>query len=175
MFERFTRGARDAVERAQDEARELGSPQIGTAEMLLGVAAGDGPGARALAAHGAGYQALRERIVSDGLDGAALAAIGIDLDEIRRRAEESFGPGALERRRRRRGSHVSFDPQGKKALELALREAIAAGDKEIDDGHVLLGLLREGGIAAVLRAAGAEPAVLRDALSPAGSRRGRGG
>jgi ATP-dependent Clp protease ATP-binding subunit ClpA len=174
MFERFTRGARDAVERAQDEARELGSPQIGTAEMLLGVAGGDGPGARALAAHGAGYEALRERIVSGGLDGAALAAIGIDLDEIRRRAEENFGPGALERRPRRRGSHVPFDPRGKKALELALREAIAAGDKRIDDGHVLLGLLREGGIAAVLRAAGAEPAALREALSPAGSRRGRG-
>ena len=174
MFERFTRGAREAVERAQDEAREIGSPEIGTAEMLLGVAGGDGPGARVLAANGAGYDALRERVVSGGLDGAALAAIGIDLEEIRRRAEANFGPGALDRRRRPRGSHVPFNPQGKKALELALREAIAAGDKRIDDGHVLLGLLREGGIASVLRGVGAEPAALRAALSPAASRRGRG-
>ncbi len=173
MFERFTRGAREAVERAQDEARAIGSPEIGTAEMLLGVAGGNGPGARVLAAHGAGYDALRERVVTGGLDGEALAAIGIDLEEIRRRAEENFGPGALERRRRPRGSHVPFNAQGKKALELALREAIAAGDKAIDDGHVLLGLLREGGVAALLRAVGAEPAVLRDALSPAASRRGR--
>ena len=31
------------------------------------------------------------------VDAEALAAIGIDLDEIKRRIEESFGPGALER------------------------------------------------------------------------------
>ena len=174
MFERFTRGAREAVERAQEEARAIGSPEIGTAEMLLGVAGGSGPGARVLAAHGAGYDALRARVVSGGLDGEALAAIGIDLDEIRRRAEANFGPGALERKRRPRGGHVPFSAQGKKALELGLREAIAAGDKRIGDEHVLLGLLREGGAAAVLRAVGAEPAALRAALTPAASRRGRG-
>jgi hypothetical protein len=33
------------------------------------------------------------------LDAEALAAIGIDLDEVRRRVEETFGPGALERTR----------------------------------------------------------------------------
>jgi len=31
------------------------------------------------------------------LDADALASIGIDLDEVRRRVEEAFGPGALER------------------------------------------------------------------------------
>ena len=175
MFERFTRVARDAVERAQDEARALGSPRIGTAEMLLGVAGGDGTGARVLADHGAPYAALRERVVSGELDGEALAAIGIDLEEIRRRAEANFGPGALERKRRPRGSHVPFTSEAKKALELALREAIAAGDKRVGDEHVLLGLLREGGAATVLRAVGAEPAAVREALSPAASRRGRGG
>jgi ATP-dependent Clp protease ATP-binding subunit ClpA len=174
MFERFTRGAREAVERAQDEARAIGSPKIDTGEMLLGVAGGDGPGARVLADHGASYQALRERVAGGGLDGEALAAIGIDLDEIRRRAEDDFGPGALERRRRPRGSHVPFSGSGKKALELALREAIDRGDKEIGDEHVLLGLLREGGVERLLRAVGADPAALRAALSPAGSRRARG-
>ena len=174
MFERFTRGAREAVERAQDEARAIGSPKIDTGEMLLGVAGGDGPGARVLADHGASYQALRERVAGGGLDGEALAAIGIDLEEIRRRAEDNFGPGALERRRRPRGSHVPFSGRGKKALELALREAIDRGDKEIGDEHVLLGLLREGGVERLLRAVGADPAALRAALSPAGSRRARG-
>ena len=142
--------------------------------MLLGVAGGDGPGARALAAQGATYDALRGRVVSGGLDGDALASIGVDLDEIRRRAEANFGPGALERGRRARDGYVPFTPGAKKALELALREAIAAGDKEIGDEHVLLGVLREGGAEALLRSTGAEPAVLRDALSPAVSRRGRG-
>jgi hypothetical protein len=33
------------------------------------------------------------------LDAEALAAIGIDLDEVRRRVEESFGPEALDRTR----------------------------------------------------------------------------
>jgi ATP-dependent Clp protease ATP-binding subunit ClpA len=174
MFERFTKGAREAVERAQDEARAIGSGKIDTGEMLLGVAGGHGPGARVLADHGASYEALRDRVATGALDGEALAAIGVDLDEIRRRAEENFGPGALERHRRPRGSHVPFSPQGKKALELALREAIAAGDKEIDDGHVLLGLLREGGVERLLRAVGADPAALRAALSPAASRRARG-
>lgn len=175
MFERFTRGAREAVERAQDEARAIHSERIGTAEMLLGVAGGDGPGARVLAEQGATYEALRLRVASGELDGEALAAIGVDLDAIRRRAEEHFGPGALERKRRPRGSHVPFTQQGKKALELALREAIDAGDKQIDDGHVLLGVLREGSANRLLQSVGAEPATLRAALSPEASRRGPGG
>ena len=174
MFERFTKSARESVVQAQAEARALGLEHVGPEELLLGVAGGDGPGARVLAENGAGYEALRARVATGAIDGEALAAIGVDLDEIRRRAEENFGPGALERHRRPRGSHVPFSPQGKKALELALREAIAAGDKEIDDGHVLLGLLREGGVAKLLRAVGADPAALRAALSPAGSRRARG-
>jgi hypothetical protein len=39
------------------------------------------------------------------LDTDALAAIGIDLDEVRRRIDAAFGPGALYRTRaaRRRG------------------------------------------------------------------------
>ena len=175
MFERFSKSAREVVERAQLEARTLGRERIDADVMLLGVAGGDGRAAQVLAEHGATQRALRQRAASGGLDSAALAAIGIDLDEIRRRAEASFGPGALERGRRARHGYVPFTPGAKKALELSLREAIAAGENQIADEHVLLGLLREGGADALLRSVGAEPAVLRDALSPAGSRRGRGG
>ena len=175
MFERFTKSARETVERAQAEARAAGSDCIGTAEILLGVAGGGGRGAQVLADHGATARALRSRLASGGLDSAALASIGIDLDEIRRRAEASFGPGALERGRRARGGHVPFTPQAKKALELSLREAIANGDKEIADEHVLLGVLREGGANDLLRSVGVDPALLREELSPAASRRGRGG
>ena len=175
MFERFTKSAREVVVRAQTESRELGHERIGTGDLLLGVAAGDGRAARVLAEHGATREALRAQAAGAAIDGDALAAIGIDLDEIRRRAEASFGPGALERGRRARGGHIPFMPEAKKALELALREAIAAGDREIGAEHVLLGLMREGGASALLQAVGADPAAVREALSPAGSRRGRGG
>jgi ATP-dependent Clp protease ATP-binding subunit ClpA len=174
MFQRFSKGARDVVERAQEEAHAAGSPHVGAVEMLLGVAGGDGRAARVLAEHGATREKLRPRAMAGTLDADALAAIGIDLDEIRRRAEASFGPGALERGRRTGGGFVPITPEGKKALELALREAVAAGDREIGDVHVLLGVLREGGADALLRSVWADPAALREALSPAGSRRGRG-
>jgi ATP-dependent Clp protease ATP-binding subunit ClpA len=174
MFERFTKSSREVVERAQAEASALGRERIDAEVLLLGVAGGESRAARVLAEHGATHRALRERAASGGLDGRALAAIGIDLDEIRRRAEESFGPGALERGRRARSGHRPFTAGAKKALELSLREALAAGDNAIGPEHVLLGVLREGGAEGLLRSVGAEPAVLRDELSPAASRRARG-
>ena len=175
MFERFTKSAREVVVRAQLEARTLGRERIDADVMLLGVAGGESRAAQGLAEHGATREALREHAASGALDAEALATIGIDLEEIRRRAEASFGAGALERGRRARERYVPFTPGAKKALELALREAIAAGEREIGDAHVLLGLLREGGANDLLRSVGAEPAALREALSPAESRRGRGG
>ena len=45
----------------------------------------------------------RARAKPPALDADALATIGIDLDEVRRRVEEAFGPGALERTRAARG------------------------------------------------------------------------
>ena len=175
MFERFTKSAREVVVRAQAVSRELGHGRIGTGDLLLSVASGEDRAARVLAEHGATREALRAQAAGAAIDGEALAAIGIDLEEIRRRAEESFGPGALERGRRTRDGYVPFTPGAKKALELSLREAIAAGDREISDEHVLLGVLRQGDANELLRSVGAEPVALRDALSPAGSRRGRGG
>ena len=96
-------------------------------------------------------------------DANALRAIGIDLDEVRRRVEEAFGPGALERRaraRRRRWrsrkcegvpAHISFTPRAKKVLELAAREARHLGQDYLGTEHMLLGLVREReGVAAQL-------------------------
>jgi ATP-dependent Clp protease ATP-binding subunit ClpA len=78
-------------------------------------------------------------------DGAALASIGIDLDEVRRQVEEAFGPGALDRtmaaRGGRRRGHTPFDRSAKKVLELALREAIALHHNYIGTEHLLLGML----------------------------------
>jgi ATP-dependent Clp protease ATP-binding subunit ClpA len=172
MFERFTDPARAAVVGAQSQARGLGHHWIGTEHLLLAVLARpDSPVARALQDLGITEDAVRARVLAEvGAgpvdDAAALADLGIDLDAVRRRAEERFGPGALDpsgttRRRgrhvlgRRRhcpegspGGHIPFSPRAKKSLELALRESLAAGCREIREQHLVLGIVRSDGLAA---------------------------
>ena len=98
---------------------------------------------------------VEREIGTGGIDGDALASIGIDLDEVRRRAEESFGPGALDFQPGacREPGRVPFTPRSKKSLELALREAQACGDEFIGSEHLLLGIARvEDGVGARLLA-----------------------
>ena len=103
MFERFTTQARSVVTLAQQEGRKLGRPNIGTQHVLLGIRATPSTAAaRALAALG-----IRERDVRDDVrrldrdrsafsdqDADALRSVGIDLDEVRRTVEQTFGSGA---------------------------------------------------------------------------------
>jgi ATP-dependent Clp protease ATP-binding subunit ClpA len=165
MFNRFTREARAVVERAQEEAAALGHDHIGTEHLLLGVAAGGGlPPSLGLE-----HAALKAAVDGSAqqLDADALAAIGIDLDAVRRAVEESFGPGALSGRRRRGGGgHRPICPKAKKALELSLREALALGDRQIGSDHILLGMTRDPdtGAARALAACGSTPAALRAAV-----------
>ncbi|MEH1128668.1 Clp protease N-terminal domain-containing protein [Micromonospora sp. CPCC 206061] len=100
-------------------------------------------------------------------DADALRSIGIDLDAIRSKIEETFGEGALDqphvceeprrglfRRQPRQAhggspGHIPFTPRAKKVLELALREALHLKHSYIGTEHILLGLIREGeGLAA---------------------------
>ena len=148
MFERFTVDARVAVQLAQEEARRLGHGFIGCEHLLLGLAAVPNGSAReSLDAFGLGLDDLRERVAimvgSPELDAEALASLGIDLDEVRRATEASFGPGALDRRPGKcgPGGHIPFTPRAKKALELSLRAALKMKSHEITTGHVLLGVL----------------------------------
>jgi ATP-dependent Clp protease ATP-binding subunit ClpA len=48
------------------------------------------------------------------------------------------------RRTREPKGHIPFTARSKKVLELSLREAVALTSDEISDGHVALGLIREG-------------------------------
>jgi ATP-dependent Clp protease ATP-binding subunit ClpC len=166
MFERFTDRARQVTVDAQATARRLGHGHIGTEHLLLGLLENDGIAAQVLS--GAG-------------DAEALGAIGIDLGEVRRRMEASFGPGALQwhpdpncRGARPRSGHIPFTPRAKKVLELSLREALSLGHRYIGTEHILLGLIREGeGLAMlVLTRLGAGPQLLRarvlDALRSTG-------
>lgn len=153
MFERFTAAARDVVVSAHTYAREFRHSEIGAEHLLLATLADDqGVAAQFLGGLGADLGALRAEIESLGSpDTEALKTIGIDLDAVRRQAEESFGPGALSRSRRQRpglfghrfsgGGHIPFTKEAKTALEMSLREAVAHKDNYIGSEHLLLGLL----------------------------------
>jgi ATP-dependent Clp protease ATP-binding subunit ClpA len=191
VFERFTTQARSVVSLAQDEARELGHPIVGTHHLLLGILdEPDTAGGRALAALGIDGNEVRDevrrferdRAAFSEEDADALRSVGIDLDEVRRTVEESFGPGALERSTSggpHGAGHVPFTAGAKKALELALREAIHLGHRSIGTEHLLLGLVRDEGRSAakILAARGADrervrPEVLRQ-IAAGGDRPGR--
>jgi ATP-dependent Clp protease ATP-binding subunit ClpA len=155
MFERFTPSARNAVIRSQEEARALGHVTIAAGHVLLAIAVeGTGLGGKALARSAFDLTEAREALTHsphtpsgmlDGEDEDALRTLGIDVDDVRRAVESSFGQGALERAHRRwsRRGHIPFAPESKKALELALREAIRLGDRHIGTEHLLLGLVRD--------------------------------
>ena len=161
MFERFTDKARAVVVAAKTKAQERGDDQLRPAHMLYGLAATDGVAARALTALGVDAAAVERELgqagaagggalADDGDDDAeALAAIGIDLDEIKRRIEESFGPGALGRvpltpkgPLNWTGGRLPLSEQAKLSLVLSFREARAMHHNYIGTEHLLLGLVR---------------------------------
>ncbi|OLT12485.1 hypothetical protein BJF78_24365 [Pseudonocardia sp. CNS-139] len=156
MFERFTDKARQVVVGAQAQARERKADEIRT-EHLLAALYGV-PDNLALTVLDA-FTIRKEDVLADidalrpdgrpPLDADALSTLGIDLDEVRRQAEEAFGPGALDRTRAALGGripwfggHIPFTRSTKKALELALREAIHLGHNYIGCEHLLLGMVR---------------------------------
>ncbi|MCL2422602.1 MAG: hypothetical protein FWD11_01710 [Micrococcales bacterium] len=181
MFERFSSQARTAVTDAQDLARTWHTGQIGTAHLLAAAVSVVGPepthsvAARALARLGidadAVLSAAEATVRCDTLDAEALAHLGIDLDEVRTRTDATFGPGSLDRAGQvtgRRGpSHIPMDASAKKMLEIALREAIHAGHKTIDTGHLLLAAVRLTDTSAyqVLTALGLDAAAVRAAVA----------
>jgi ATP-dependent Clp protease ATP-binding subunit ClpC len=61
--------------------------------------------------------------------------------------------------------HIPFTPRAKKVLELALREALAQHSREIRTTHLVLGLMREEGLAArVVTRLGVRPDAVRQAV-----------
>ncbi|GLW07451.1 hypothetical protein Misp01_25810 [Microtetraspora sp. NBRC 13810] len=176
MFERFTTAARHVVTEAQVESRALRHGHIGTEHLLLALLrATDRPPARILGelglTHAEATAAILRYVGSDDLDADALGSIGIDLGAVREKIEETFGPGALDRPRGARRSptgHIPFNPRAKKALELSLREALRLKHKHIADGHILLGILREGeGLAMkIIVEKGIAPETVRTHLLP---------
>jgi len=178
MFERFTPEAIRIVSGGVEIALQLRHDCLGTEHLLIALA-GTGPNVATQALNASGFDPVRarddlERMIGrvkdelDEADAAALRSIGVDLDEVRRRTEASFGPGALDRRprwhgrRRTRVCGLPFMPKAKQALELALREAIRLDHRWIGPEHVLLGLLRLDAMSTqLIQAQGIDPRRLR--------------
>jgi ATP-dependent Clp protease ATP-binding subunit ClpC len=158
MFERFTERARQVVVLAQEEARELQHPYIGTEHLLLGL--------------------LREE---EGLAACVLDSIGVELSAVRGQVERIVGRGEAVAP----SGQIPFTPRAKKVLELALREALSLRHNYIGTEHILLGLARESeGVAArILLELGADADATREAVgralggpllpAPPGRERGR--
>jgi ATP-dependent Clp protease ATP-binding subunit ClpA len=138
MFERFTDRARRVLVLAQEEARLLAHPYIGTEHLLLGL--------------------ILER---DGIAAQTLEQHGITLEVARSAIEETIeaSAGVI-------GGSPPFTPRAKKVLELSLRESIQLGHNYIGTEHMLLGLIREGegGGATILLSLGMEFGALREEI-----------
>jgi ATP-dependent Clp protease ATP-binding subunit ClpC len=115
MFERFTDRARRVIVVAQDTAREMSHPQIAPEHLLWALRQGEGMAALAMAQAGVEGAALRQRV-----------AESIEQKPAARQLDK-----------------IPFSPQGKKALELSLREALALGHNYIGTEHLFLGVERE--------------------------------
>lgn len=127
-------------------------------------------------------------------DAAALRSLGIDLDAIRNAVEQQFGEGALDepspdadtgavaaqedrddqsaRGRFGLGGHIRFGRGARKVLELALREAMRSGAREIRTEHIALGLLRvdDEALGLLVRSLGVDRQAVRADLEDHGRR-----
>ena len=115
-FEKFTDKARKVLVLAQDEARALHQPYVGTEHILLGL--------------------IQEK---DGLAAQALERLGVAYDAVVKGIREvaSIDEGADV------SGHLSFTPRVKRVLENSLREAMQMGQSYLSTEHLLLGIVRE--------------------------------
>ncbi|MEV0676653.1 Clp protease N-terminal domain-containing protein [Actinosynnema sp. NPDC050436] len=170
--ERFTRGARQAVQDAVKEAQVASAGEIGPEHLLLALL-----GTPVLASFDVARDeveaALRDARRKGGLssaDAEALRGLGIDVDEIVASVERSFGEGALagsaKRRRWPFGGHLPFTPAAKRTLVRGLAEARDLGHGSLGEEHLVLALLSGKGLAAeVLEARGVRYADVRQRVA----------
>ena len=104
MFERFDQPATTVIKSAFAEAAMLGDDAVCTEHVLLALATADSVTGRLLTAAGGRPADIRRILAGRGRlpnrrrdHQELLATLGIDLAEIRRRAEETFGAEAVTR------------------------------------------------------------------------------
>ncbi len=115
-FEKFTDKARKVLVIAQDEARNLHQPYVGTEHILLAL--------------------IKEE---DGMAAQVLDKLDVKYDDVVQGIrqvvsidEDSDVSG-----------HLGFTPRVKRVLENSLREAMQMGQSYISTEHLLLGIVRE--------------------------------
>ena len=116
-FEKFTDKARKVLVLAQDEARVLHQPYVGTEHILLGL--------------------IKEK---EGLAAQAIERMNVSYDDVVQaiRQVSSIDEDADV------SGHLAFTPRVKRVLENSLREAMQMGQSYISTEHLLLGIVREG-------------------------------
>jgi ATP-dependent Clp protease ATP-binding subunit ClpC len=142
-FGRFTPRARKALVLAQDAAREVPHDYVGTEHLLLG-------------------------LIDEGgnLAVKVLAALDIELTDLRAELLASMGPPSEPVAGRPVEGGIAFTPLAKQTLETTTAEARAMLHNYIGCEHVLLGLIAtEQGLASqVLRRMGVERLTTRRAV-----------
>lgn len=130
MFQRFTERAQKVLVLAQEEARRLKYPYIGTEHILLGL--------------------IRE---GEGIAARVLEQMNVSADKVKTAVEQMVETG-----NQPVPADIPPTPRAKRVLELAVEESRQLGHNYVGTEHLLLGLIREGeGVAAqVLIALGAD-------------------
>lgn len=139
-FDKFTDKARKVLVLAQEEARALHQPYVGTEHVLLAL--------------------LKEK---EGLAAQALDHLGVTYEAILTCVQQLIkGDASTDV-----SGHLSFTPRVKRVLENSLREAMQMGKSYISTEHLLLGIVREGEGTAidVLRKLGVEGDAIRSSLN----------
>ena len=139
-FDKFTDKARKVLVLAQEEARALHQPYVGTEHVLLAL--------------------LKEK---EGLAAQALDHLGVTCEATLTCVQQLIkGDASADV-----SGHLSFTPRVKRVLENSLREAMQMGKSYISTEHLLLGIVREGEGTAidVLRKLGVEGDAIRSSLN----------
>lgn len=118
MFRKFTQRARNTVIHAQEEAREMGHPAIGTEHILLGL--------------------LRE---GEGVGARALINLGVDLENVREEIKKYIGQN--QSASEGPAGDLPITPRAKKVFNTAFDEARLQGVNYVGTEHLLLAILRE--------------------------------
>jgi ATP-dependent Clp protease ATP-binding subunit ClpC len=119
----FTERVRKVLAMAREEARRLHHEYVGTEHILLAL--------------------IRE---GEGVAGAVLRNLQVDLDEIQQEIERQVKKGKLAHTT---GPDLPYTSRAKQVIELAMREARELKHSYVGTEHLLLGLLwEEKGIAA---------------------------